>query len=397
MADPRVAYEDAAELLAVLRNIEKAGPGTGMTLEDARETKLAILEAEAGEMLVSRRLDPLGVLALLRRVNAETQPVLEDRHLAEALYCAVKKRFVDFGRAGEIPVSAQGLFKAAEAQVRAQAGTEPARLHVPVVDDALQSGLYPGTIVGIVGHEGALKSSLALHLAEKNVWSNPSIRCLFANLDMTGEMLAFRRASRWLDVHEAEVRKMAESGAPEYLKARDGIAARDGERLFFASGPLSIEGLRKQVMLTVANLVVVDYIGLLATPDEPDVFRALRKNLDGIKRLRDETGAAFCLLSQMSRASKLAARGGQAGGHAFGGAAFEQLLDVELELVLDEPLEPEEEQKRLVCTITKNRFGPEKLPFELEYVGKSKRITGRAWRLRKETQKKPAFGSRIQF
>lgn len=159
---------------------------------------------------------------------------------------------------------------------------------------------------------------------------------------------------------------------------------------------MTLPGLVDQMGLTLPSLVILDYISLLQVPGETDQFRALKKAVDGIRDLRDQTKAVFVLLSQMSRSSKLAAKSGQTGSHAFGGSIIEHLLDVELELVLDEP-EEEGEQKRLITTISKNRFGPSGTSFEVEYVGLAKRITGKAWRLKRDKKPKPAFGSRVGF
>ncbi|NCC58204.1 MAG: hypothetical protein EOM17_11320 [Synergistales bacterium] len=63
---------------------------------------------------------------------------------------------------------------------------------------------------------------------------------------------------------------------------------------------------------------------------------------------------------------------------------------------MDEP-EEEGEQKRLITTISKNRFGPSGTSFEVEYVGLAKRVTGKAWRLKRDKKPKPAFGSRAGF
>lgn len=230
-------------------------------------------------------------------------------------------------------------------------------------------------------------------MAERNVWENPSVRCLFCSLDMTPEMLAFRRISRYLNCHETTVKKMALAGSSDYLEAKKEIERRDDGRLFFVGGPMTLTGLADQMNLTLPNLMIVDYISLVEVPGEHDQFKALKKVVDGIRALRDETKAVFVILSQMSRSSKLAAKSGQTGSHAYGGSAIENLLDMEIELVLDEP-EEEDQQWRLVASVTKSRFGPSGLSFELDYDGKAKRVTGKAWRLRKEKRAKPAFGSR---
>ena len=382
-------FHDSSGAIKILRNLEAD--------EDAAGLKLEIIKSEAETLILQEAFTPLEALRVMRELNGGSAPNLPDADLTEALACFMGIRLKSMDRGGELPKNAGAMFQAAESELAMQRGVEPVRLFIPTIDQGICSGFYPGYVLGIVGHEGSLKSSVALHLAEKNVWENPAVRCLFCSLDMTPEMLAFRRISRYLNCHEATVREMASAGSHDYLDAKREIERRDDGRLFFAGGPMTLPGLVDQMGLTLPNLVILDYISLLQVPGETDQFRALKKAVDGIRDLRDQTKAVFVLLSQMGRSSKLAAKSGQTGSHAFGGSIIEHLLDVELELVLDEPEEEGAEQKRLITTISKNRFGPSGTSFEVEYVGLAKRITGKAWRLKRDKKPKPAFGSRVGF
>lgn len=383
-------FYDKSKALGVLRNLEASDT------EEAAALKLEIIKSEAETLILQEAATPLEALRVMRELNGGSAPNLPDADLTGALMNFLKSRLKDMDRENDLPRNAASMFKAAENELLMQRGVEPVRLFIPTIDQGICSGFYPGYVLGIVGHEGSLKSSVALHMAEKNVWENPAVRCLFVSLDMTPEMLAFRRISRYLNCHEATVREMAQAGSPDYLQAKEEISRRDDGRFFFAGGPMTLPGLVDQMGLTLPNLVIIDYISLLQVPGETDQFKALKKAVDGIRDLRDQTKAVFVLLSQMGRSSKLAAKSGQTGSHAFGGSIIEHLLDVELELVLDEP-EEEGEQKRLITTISKNRFGPSGTSFEVEYVGLAKRITGKAWRLKRDKKPKPAFGSRVGF
>jgi hypothetical protein len=383
-------YHDPSQAIEILRNLEASDT------EEAAGLKLEIIKSEAETLILQEAFSPLEALKIMRELNGASSPNLPDADLTGALMDFMRTRLKDMDRGNELPRNAASMFKAAENELLMQRGVEPVRLFIPTIDQGICSGFYPGYVLGIVGHEGSLKSSIALHMAEKNVWENPAVRCLFCSLDMTPEMLAFRRISRYLNCHEATVREMASAGSHDYLQAKEEISRRDDGRLFFAGGPMTLPGLVDQMGLTLPNLIVIDYISLLQVPGETDQFKALKKAVDGIRDLRDQTKAVFVLLSQMGRSSKLAAKSGQTGSHAFGGSIIEHLLDVELELVLDEP-EEEGEQKRLITTISKNRFGPSGTSFEVEYVGLAKRITGKAWRLKREKKPKPAFGSRVGF
>lgn len=383
-------FHDSSRAIEILRNLEASGT------EDTAGLKLEILKSEGENLILQEGFKPLEALKIMRELNGASSPNLPDADLTEALARFMEIRLKGMDRGNDLPRNAGAMFRAAESELAMQRGVEPVRLGIPLIDQGIQSGFFPGFCCGLVGHEGSLKSSLALHLAEKNTWTNPSVRCLFCSLDMTPEMLAFRRISRYLNCHEATVREMASAGSPDYLDAKKEIERRDDGRLFFCGGPLTLPGLVDQMGVTLPSLVIIDYITLLEVPGETDQFRALKKTVDGIRALRDETKAVFVILSQMSRSSKLAAKSGQTGSHAFGGSIVEHLLDVELELCLDEPLE-EEQQKRLIATVTKNRFGPSGLSYEVEYQGIAKRITGRGWRLKREKKPKPAFGSRVDF
>lgn len=383
-------FYDKTKVLRVLKNLE-ADPDS-----NTFEMKLSILESEAEHLIDKCQFTQLEALAAMRELNGTTSPKIPDSDLARVLVAGTYKKMKGYNRSGEFAQTSESMFNSAEKELAMQKGVEPVKLYIPTIDGAIGSGLYPGYVMGIVGHEGSLKSSLALHLAEKNVWENQSVRCLFCSLDMTPEMLAFRRISRYLDKHEVTVRDMAQAGSREYFQAKKEIGKSDDGRLFFAGGPLTFPGLVKQMEMTLPNLVIIDYITLVEIPGETDQFRALKKAMDGLRDLRDRTKAVFVILSQMSRSSKLAAKGGQTGSHAFGGSIFEHLLDVELELTLDEP-EEEGEQRRLISTVTKNRFGMSQASFELDYVGIAKRITGKAWALRRDKKNKPAFGSRVGF
>jgi len=383
-------FHDSSRTIEILRNLEASDT------EEAAGLKLEIIKSEAETLILQETFSPLEALKIMRELNGASSPNLPDADLTGALMNFLKTRLKGMDRGNELPRNAASMFKAAESELAMQRGVEPIRLYIPTIDQGICSGFYPGYVLGIVGHEGSLKSSVALHLAEKNVWENPAVRCLFCSLDMTPEMLAFRRISRYLNCHEATVREMASAGSSDYLNAKKEIERRDDGRLFFCGGPLTLPGLVDQMGVTLPSLVIIDYITLLEVPGETDQFRALKKTVDGIRALRDETKAVFVILSQMSRSSKLAAKSGQTGSHAFGGSIIEHLLDVELELVLDEP-EEEGEQKRLITTISKNRFGPSGTSFEVEYQGIAKRITGKAWRLKRDKKPKPAFGSRVGF
>lgn len=390
-------YVDTGKILNLLRGVEAQFKKGTLPESDASAMKLEMLRAEFDSHFRGQNISPLDSMAALRKLNASTVPIVPDSELLEHASSIIGERLVRYAFDDDLPQTMSEAFRDSEEHVRALKGVDPVKIYCPVLDDAIGSGLYPTHTLCLTGHEGSLKTSLALHMLENNVWRNKSVRALFCSLDMARATFTFRRVSRYIGVHETTVREMALASSPQYLKAKDEITQRDDRRLSIVWAPLTLQGLIRQVERTLPTLLFIDYITCIQVPEESDPFKALRKTVDTLRELREQANMTIVFLSQMSRASKLAAKSGQTGNHAYGGSIIEHLLDVEFEMVLDEPLENENDQKRLVVSIEKNRFGPQGSAFELEYEGVAKRITGRAWRLKKDTKKKAAFGGRQLF
>lgn len=381
---------------SIMQNLRYNAAEAGVDADGIKDMKLSLLRDEAESLIQKGLSNPFEVLQALIEADGKVGPIVGESALRAIVARVVQLKSIEIGqRSGEVGTST--LFDAAEKAAREQCRVIPVRIGVPRLDEALGSGLFPGHVLGIVGHEGSLKTSLALHLLESNLWGSKDCRALFVSLDMLPDSLAFRRVSRLLNIHEARAREMAASGDAEYIQAREEISRRDDGRLAILSAPCSISDVEAAVSSFLPTVVLIDYIALLDVPNETDQFRALRKVLQAIRRWRTETKCVFVLLSQMSRASKAEARSGKSGSHSFGGSQFEQLLDCEIELCLDVNPDVETDIPRLVGTVTKSRFGASGKSFELEYLGLAKKITGRAWRLDRAKEQKPAFGQRSQF
>ena len=387
---------DTSGLLKILSGVERQYRNGDLHADDAIAAKLEILKSEFDGYITGKAMSPLQALGQIRKINSRTLPHVEDRFISSALASSLKSRLISYGQ-DDLPQTMTEAFAETEENVIALQGVEPIRTYCKALDESLGSGLYPTHTLCLTGHEGSLKTSLAIHMLEQNVWNNSSVRALFCSLDMVRDTFTFRRVSRFLNVHEVTVREMSIAKSPDYLRAKKEIEERDDGRLSVVWAPLTIQGLQKQVERTLPNVIFIDYITCLKVPGESDQFRALQVIVEKLRDLREQANAAIVFLSQMSRASKIAAKAGQPGNHAFGGSIIEHLLDVEFEMVLDEPTDPDEEQKRLIVNVTKNRFGPQGMAFELEYLGVAKKITGRAWKIRRDANRKPAYGSRVQF
>ena len=383
---------------SIMQNLRYNADAAGMDDAGIRDMKVALLRDEAEALVEKGLCNSFEIVQSLLEGDMKTPPtVVGEAEIRRIVSTVVAIKSLELGRSGDLASGTEKLFLAAEKQAQEQRGIEPVRLGIPRIDDALQSGMYPGSVLGLTGHEGSLKSSVALHLIEENVWKNPACRCLFCSLDMNADMLMHRRVSRFLGIHEVRARELFAEQNADYLKARSEIARRDDGRLFVLSSPCTIADIEAAMGTCLPTLTVVDYVMLVSVAGERDKFRAFERVLEKIREWRSTTKATFVLLSQMSRQSKAEAKSGKSGSHAYGGGVFEQLLDVELELCLDAPVEEGIDAPRLVVTINKNRFGPQGKQFEVEHDGPSKRITGKSWRLDRAKEQKPVFGGRSQF
>lgn len=237
-----------------------------------------------------------------------------------------------------------------------QRGKTPIRFGIDGLDRCLL-GSYPGELLSLVAPQGSGKTALALNLAEQALADGH--RVLFASLDMGTGPLVIRRIQRRTGWAEWRVREaLAGDRSPEDLKvlhkAEREIRERDDGRFHLlgpdVQGACTVETLLSAAMRTSPDVVIVDYLTLLRSPKHLTDLSVVQEAVPRTLAAADRLGFTAVMLSQMSRSSKVDARGGQAGGHGKGGGIIEERSVAEIELMRF--------GEDYIAQVTKNRRGP---------------------------------------
>jgi KaiC/GvpD/RAD55 family RecA-like ATPase len=258
------------------------------------------------------------------------------------------------------------------------------RLGIETLDAAIASGagIGSGEVLHLVAGEGGHKTSLALKAVDS--YARSGGRALYISLDMHPREIELRLLMRILGCSRDAVLSHVEANDEAYVAACDTRRELD-DNLLIIGGPLTSDGIRAAVLLSGAQVIVLDYVTLVdGYKTELDAARAVTS---AVRKMCKAWGVTFVLLSQISRESGRYARSGDTGGHGKGGSTLEQLVDYEIELLADAPLY-DGGNTRTIAFLRKNRNGKNNLYFELFPIYPQMDFNNRAELVERDTQKR---------
>ena len=258
--------------------------------------------------------------------------------------------------------------------------------------DGAWGGLMPGELGVLVGAQGSMKTSLAIKGIINFLQNNPHGSALVFSLDMTPQEFASRFLLRDLGIGINEMYGMIKEKRPEYYEAKARLDEWENSRLKILGNRYrnrwTIDGLEKQVAMKLPSLLVVDFLTCLKKQGQSDL-EAVEDIMPRLQSITQKLGTKTLLLSQMGRASKSDQLKGAIGGHSKGGGIVEELAHAEIELFKDKA--EQNQQPKIIATVTKTRRGINGASFALDYHGVSMEFTGLAQRVQREKDRKPLF------
>ncbi|MDD4455503.1 MAG: DnaB-like helicase C-terminal domain-containing protein [Candidatus Methanomethylophilaceae archaeon] len=258
--------------------------------------------------------------------------------------------------------------------------------------DGAWGGLMPGELGVLVGAQGSMKTSLAIKGIINFLQNNPHGSALVFSLDMTPQEFASRFLLRDLGIGINEMYGMIKEKRPEYYEAKARLDEWENSRLKILGNRYrnrwTIDGLEKQVAMKLPSLLVVDFLTCLKKQGQSDL-EAVEDIMPRLQSITQKLGTKTLLLSQMGRASKSDQLKGAIGGHSKGGGIVEELAHAEIELFKDKA--EQNQQPKIIATVTKTRRGINGASFALDYRGVSMEFTGLAQRVQREKDRKPLF------
>lgn len=261
--------------------------------------------------------------------------------------------------------------------------------------DQVTGGILPGEMLALTGAQGSMKTSLALKAVQIALENNK--RVAFFSLDMSPQEIEERRLMHRLRCSQYELHQKIREDADSIYAVADEMRAETVDRFMLEGN----DGQRKwtcKEMLEVcwlhrSQLLVIDYVTNLRESNESDL-NCVERVIPMLKNTAQKESMAMILLNQMGRASKKEQAAGIMGGHGKGGGVIEESVHTEIELIKDYPL-PGEEKDRIVATVTKNRRGPTRRSFDLDYDHGCMYFTGYCFETSRDASKqKPIFTER---
>lgn len=282
-------------------------------------------------------------------------------------------------------------------------GEEPPefRLGIPDVDDVFEGGILPGQLMYIVGGQGSMKTSLALHAIKEYINRTNQKVCLFS-LDMSGEEIKDRLLAAHAKVTPKEARKMKLDDPDRYIKHRSEIETLYRDTLKVYDDTRTFDAIRKVIVYERPYVVAIDFITAVDVPElkMPSDYHKLSIAEANLRRWKTEfPNVVWVILNQMSEISKgLQNKGDIGAGRGRGGGALTNIAHVGIELYKDAGAAlnasyGEDATPWLVATIFKNRLGVEKQNFRLHYNGPTMTFLGGADRTKPIKQIKAVFSA----
>ena len=271
--------------------------------------------------------------------------------------------------------------EAYEAQVKSWNGLPIFRTGIRELDNDIGGGVLPGEILSLVGGEGSMKTSIAIH-AMNHYIANVGRKVLYISLDMPAYQVVNRRLMPLMDMKEMEILEAIKADSPEYRNAVDILTEKDGGLFRIIDGDYTIGDIERAIRTESPAVVCLDYLTAVAGFDSE--LDAARHVTAALRRWKSELGCVFLVLNQMSEIALSNQRHGDVGtGRGLGGGSIRRLADVVLELFKDKA--PTEEgvmnfdtTPRIICSVAKTRRGQNGRHWNLHYTGKTMSFSGGA-------------------
>ena len=375
--------EDALRIRQLINNARKIGQ-----LDDVRP--ILEIEIQTAAKNCMGHMDPIGVRDYCHKLNELLDGYFKRDELDNLLSESWTEAEWAIRRTPKWKPAAH--LAALEKEVKSWGDSYSFEFGISLLDGAW-GGLMPGELAVLVGTQGAMKTSLALHGMVTFLQRNPLGSVLLFSLDMTPAEMSARFLLRDLGVSLNELYGMMRSNHMQYREAKARFDAWEGGRLKILGNSYrnrwTIDGVEKQAAMRLPSLLVVDFLTCLKRPGQSDLD-AVEEIMPRLQGITQKLGIKTLLLSQMSRLAKTDQAKGAVGGHSKGGGIVEELAHAEIELLKDAP-ESEGEQPKIIATVTKTRRGVNGSSFALDYKGRSMEFTGSAQRVQRDKDRKPMF------
>ena len=257
--------------------------------------------------------------------------------------------------AGAAVDSCEAMVELSDALIAAEEASPALPTGFPGLDRLLGGELMKGCLTILAARPGQGKTTLALAVAEQ--LAARGRRVLFVSLEMTRRQLSARRVAACLGTVTA-VRvltgQLEEAEIGRVTEAMSELSRRP--LLFNRSSRAEVRDLRTMAVETGAELLVIDYLGLIRHREGRSLYERVTETSNRLKELTVELDLPVLCLAQLNREAENRAGRAPRLSDLRDSGAIEQDADAILlhrpEEAADGPLIP------LDVLAVKNRYGP---------------------------------------
>jgi replicative DNA helicase len=204
------------------------------------------------------------------------------------------------------------------------------------IDDLVSYGGLPGnTMIALLGKSGTGKTFFIVNWVARILKSYKNIKVLFFSMEMKEDLLNDRIMQLIFEVNIKDqklycsenedymIRKLKDIGYFEKLTINDGQAQ-------------SIETIEVEIAALRPHFVFIDYLQLISTPKNPEIYAKTNHIMDGFKKIKDKYNTRIIAASQLRRSREYGKSGDLAGStmpsseDAKGGSEIEDKSDMVL-------------------------------------------------------------------
>ena len=249
----------------------------------------------------------------------------------------------------------------------------------PKLDRVLGGGMVRSGLYILAARPGVGKTTVGLKVADRAASSMP---VLFVSLEMDVPQLTARRLADRTGIRIGKILLDSDSTEDEQAKIAAASAQMAGTALFInRSSGASVDDVSLLARsIPGLGLIVVDYLGLLATKDKGSLYEKVTANSNALKRLARSLKIPVLCLAQLNRQSEQRPNKEPTMADLRDSGAIEQDADAVILLHRPAVYLPQEQRPKpweaepLEITVAKNRHG-QTGRITLNFYGTNGRIT----------------------
>ena len=292
-----------------------------------------------------------------RQASEDLQTGLDPFTVAQELTAAIED-ISDMENAAGVVSGSEAMVELGEAIQAAEEDPPCLSTGFRALDRILGGGLMKGCLYILAARPGQGKTTLGTAVAETVAKAGRTV--LFVSLEMTRQQLAARRVAAYVGTVTATQVLTGQCVGEDLDKVTDAMTALSRRKILFnRRGRVNVREIQFLARKNQADLVVIDYLGLIRHEDGKSLYEKVTETSNRLKQMTVLLNIPVLCLAQLNR--EVEGRGNQPPrlSDLRDSGAIEQDADAVLLLHRLPATEEAPIMAHLNLIIAKNRYGPQ--------------------------------------